>query len=105
MHRKSFQVITMKEITNNDKVRVKAYLRSDIESNITNLTHASNKIHETIAALDRAIGKTPSGSDAQLISDCQKALQELSNARINLNNCREYVNQLNTEEWIEDEQY
>ena len=101
MHRKSIQVIGM-WIANNDKVRTKSYLRSDIESNITNLTYESNEIHNTIAALDRAIGRTPSGSDVRLIGNCQKALQELSAALQSLYNCREYVEQLNTMEWIDD---
>ena len=90
-------------VVNNDKDRIKAYLRSDIESNITNLTHESNEIHTTISALDRTLRGAPSGRDMKLIDNCQRALQELSTSLQRLNTCLEYVGQLNTKEWIDDE--
>lgn len=90
-------------IVNNNKERIKIYLKSDIESNITNLTDASNRIHDTIAAINRVAAGTVTGIDRQMISDCQRALQELSMALQNLYACRNYVNQLETREWIDDE--
>ena len=89
-------------VVNKDKESVKSYLRSDIISNTTNLTHESNEIHNTISALCRAIGATPSGNDARLIGNCQMALQELSMVIQNLDVCREFVEQLDTKEWIDD---
>ena len=104
MHCKSFQIRAM-WVVNNEKERVKIYLRSDIESNITNFTHESNEIHNTIAAIYRAIGGTPSGGDSKLSDNCRRALQELSTALQNLNVCREYVERLDTREWIDDDRY
>ena len=92
-------------VVNNNKEHVKMYLRSDIESNISNLIDASNRIHETIAAINRATSGTATGIDQQMIGDCQRALQELSSALQNLYVCRNYVHQIDTREWIDDEQY
>lgn len=96
---------SMEKNVNSDKARAKSYINNNIRSHITNLTHASNEIQKTLAALDRTIGRSPSGDDVRLIGDCQKALQELSVALEGLNNCQEHVRQLNTEEQVEGEQY
>ena len=90
-------------VVNNTKERIKIYLKSDIESNITNVTDASNRIHETIAAINRATAGTASGIDRRMIDDCQRALQELQTALHNLYICRNYVDSLQTREWIDDE--
>lgn len=90
-------------VVNNNKERIKIYLKSDIESNITNLTDASNRIHDTIAAITRATAGAPTGVDQQMLGDCQRALQEISTALQNLYMCRGYVDQLETREWIDDE--
>lgn len=91
-------------VVNNDKERKKQYLKSDIESSITNITDASNKVNETISSITRAAAGMLSGKDQQIIDDCKRAEQELSKALQSLNVCRSYVNQLNTMEWVEDEQ-
>lgn len=90
-------------VVNNNKERIKIYLKSDIESNITNITDASNRIHDTIAAINRATAGSATGIDQQMIGDCQRALQELSTALQNLYICRNYVDQIDTREWIDDE--
>lgn len=90
-------------VVNNNKERIKIYLKNDIESNITNLTDASNRIHDTIAAINRTIAGAATGVDNQMIGDCQRALQELSTALQSLYVCRNYVDRLETREWIDDE--
>lgn len=90
-------------VVNNTKERVRIYLRSDIKSSITNLTDADNKVHNAIAAINRATAGTASGVDRQMIDDCRKAMQQLSEARQNLYVCLNYVEQLETREQIEDE--
>ena len=91
-------------VINNDKERAKIYLRNDIESSVTNITDASNKINEAIASINRAASGMASGKDKQLMDECKRAERQLSLALQNLNACRSYVNQLDTREWIEDEQ-
>ena len=91
-------------VINNDKERAKIYLRNDIESSVTNITDASNKINEAIASINRAAAGMASGKDKQLMDECKRAERQLSLALQNLNACRSYVNQLDTREWIEDEQ-
>ena len=89
-------------IANNNKERVKSYLRSDIESSITNLCDASNHIHDTISAINRATAGSLSSGDRQMIDECQKAIKEISDGLQNLYACRNYVNHLETREWVGD---
>ena len=90
-------------VVNEEKERVKIYLKNDIESNITNITEVSNRIHETIAAINGAVGGSAMGVDQKMIGDCQRAQQELSTALQSLFECRNYVEQLDTMEWVDDE--
>ncbi len=90
-------------VVNNTKERTKLYLKSDIESNITNLNDSSNKIHNTIAAINRVTAGTVTGIDQRMIDDCKIALQEISVSLQNLYMCRDYVNSLEIREWIDDE--
>lgn len=90
-------------VVNNNKERVKAYIKSDIESNITNATDASNRIQDILAAISRATAGAATGVDQQMIGNCQRALQEISTALQNYNICRGYANQLETKEWVDDE--
>ena len=92
-------------VVNNEKERQKTYLRSNIQSCITNVTAESNKIHDTISALQNAVGGAPSGADGRLIGLCQQALQQISVALQNLNQSQQYVNEIDTREEIPDEQY
>ena len=89
-------------VANNDKERVKCYLKSDIESNITNLSDASNHIHDTISAINMATAGSLSGSDRQMIDECQRAIKEISECLQNLYACRNYLDQLDTREWVDD---
>lgn len=90
-------------VANNNKERVKSYLKSDIESNITNLCDANNHIHDTISAINRATAGSLSGADRQMIDECQKALDEISKSLQNLYACREYIAHLETKEWVDDQ--
>lgn len=90
-------------VANNNKERVKSYLRSDIESNITNLIDVSNRIHDAISAINRATAGSLSGADKQMIDECQKAIKEISEGLQNLYACREFINHLETKEWVDDQ--
>ena len=92
-------------VKNNEKERIKSYIKSDIDSHVTNITDTSNHIHEIISSIDRAVSGSLSGKDQELIGDCQRAIEELSNALQNLHTCRGYVDRLETKEWVEDEQH
>lgn len=90
-------------VVNNDKERVKTYLRSDIESNITNLCDVSSRVHDSIVAISNAIANSPSGSDRRITDECKRALKEIEEGLHNLYSCRNYVEQLETREWVDDE--
>ena len=89
-------------VANNNKERIKSYLRSDIESNITNLCDASNHIHDTISAINRATAGSLSGFDHQMIDECQRAIMEISESLQNLYECRNHLDHLDTREWVDD---
>ena len=91
-------------VKNNDKERVKSYLKSDVGSNITNVTDFRNRIHDLISAIDRATAGTPSGMEREMIDGCKKAVSHLSDALQNLNVCQNCIDQINTMEWVDDEQ-
>ncbi len=90
-------------VVNNTKERVKQYLRSDIESSITNLTAESNRVHDSIAAISRVAAGTATGIDQQMLGSCQRALQEIATSIQNLYMCRNLVDALDTREWVDDE--
>lgn len=92
-------------VINNDKERAKIYLRSNIQSCVTNVTSESNKLHETISAIQNAVGGSPSGADGKLIGSCQQALQQISSALQNLNQSIQFVNQIDTSEEVPDGKY
>lgn len=92
-------------VINNDKERAKIYLRSNIQSCVTNVTSESNKLHETISAIQNAVGGSSSGVDGNLIGSCQQALQQISSALQNLNQSIQFVNQIDTREEVPDGKY
>ena len=89
-------------VVNNNKARAKSYLRCDIESSITNLCDISNHIHDAISAINSIAAGSMSGADQQMIDECQKAISELSKGMQNLSACRNYVDQMETRDWVDD---
>lgn len=92
-------------VINNDKERDKIYLRTDIQSCITNVTSESNKLQETVSILQNAIGGSPSGIDGKLIGTCKQALQQISVGLQNLYQSVQFVNQIDTSEEVPDGKY
>lgn len=92
-------------IKNNDKERTKSYLKSDIESNITNIKNISNCIRSFIPAINRAASGTPSGQEQNMIDDCHRAIEQIEKALQSMYASRSLVDQINTMEWIDDESY
>ena len=91
-------------VENNDKARIKTYLRSDINSNITNVVQAQNRVYTVIAAINRTAGGSGCGADQKMQNEAQMAKEQLQNALNKLAECRNYVDQLETREWVEDDQ-
>lgn len=89
-------------VVDNNKDRVKTYLRSDVESSITSLCDASNQLHDTISAINRATSGSFIGADRQIIEECQKALKELSESIQDLYECRTYIDLLDVMMWVPD---
>ena len=89
-------------IRNNDKERIKLYIKSDLESNITNLTTVSNSIRNLMSEITHSIGSSTSGTDMQLIGDCQRSLEVIETALCELYNCKSFAEQLDTMERVDD---
>lgn len=88
---------------NNGKDRVKSLIISDVNSSITNLMESSNCIHEIISSLDRTLGGTSNGIDQRLIGECKMAQVELSKAIERILNGQQYIRNLETKEWVDDD--
>lgn len=89
-------------VVNYEKERVKIYLRSDVESNITNITHESNEIQMLMSQITQAMSGALSGVDNELIGKAQQALQSLSQALQSLYEARRLIDQLETREEVPD---
>lgn len=92
-------------VVNNEKERVKSYLRSDVESNITNMLHASNEVQAVVAQLSQIMSGSLSSADQALVGKAQQSLQYLSQALQHLHQAQNCASQLDTTEEIPDEQY
>lgn len=89
-------------VVDRQKERERIYLRNDIQSISTNVSNVSNEVHRLIAALNQAVGGSPTGADARLIGICQSALQEISSSLQRLNTAYQCANELDVMEWIDD---
>ena len=92
-------------VVNSQKQTVKNYLRPDLGSSITNISHEREQLINTISALSSLIGGSATGKDIEVIGQCQNALQSMQNAVNRLSRCRELVSQLETREFIADDEY
>jgi len=92
-------------VINNDKERDKINLRFDIQSCNTTVTSERNKLQETVSVLQDAVGSSPSGIDGKLIGACKQALEQISICLQNLNQSRQFVDQIDTSEEVPDGEY
>jgi hypothetical protein len=88
------------EVVNNQKAQAKISIRNDLKSNVTNISHESNEIQDTIAMLNHFLGGSPMGAESEAIGYCQKALHDLSQALQKINLAAGYIDQLKTTEEI-----
>lgn len=91
-------------VVDNDKDRSKTYLKNDLRSNFTGLADAGNRINGVIAAISRATAGMPSGMDQQMIGDCQRASQKISEGLRNIEIGSASIDRINTRVWVDDEQ-
>lgn len=63
------------QVLNQDKANAKAFLISNIQSNISNIQDASNRIHDIISSMNTIIEGTPSGTDRRWLGCLERALQ------------------------------
>lgn len=61
-----------------------------------------NEVHGMISALDAAVGGAPSGMDQQMIGDCQRAIQSVSDARKQLSDALELAWSMNIRTWVDE---
>ena len=93
------------EVVNNQKVQARSYIRNDLKSNVTNISHESNEIQNTLAMSNHSLGGSPMGAGSETIGYCQKALSDLSQALQKINLAAGYIDQLKTTEEIPDDEY
>ncbi len=91
-------------VRNNKRVTAQYYIRSDIRSNITNIKGVSDKIDGIVSAVDSILGDSY-GMGNPIIDDCRAAVDQLKAASEKLERCAFAVDNLKTEERIDDDQY
>ena len=92
-------------VVNNKKQTAKIYLRSDVESSITNITDLCNRLDTVITAVNGAVGGSTVSADIKINDDCRIAIDRLTSALADLYKCRSYTDRFDTREWIDDDQY
>ena len=92
-------------VVNNKKAQAKTYIRNDLKSNVTNLSHEKNELQDTIAILCNLVSGSLVGIDQELIGYCQKTRQELDRAIQQLNMAAGLLDQLDITEEVTDNEY
>lgn len=93
------------EVENSQKVQAKHYIRNDLKSNATNISHESDEIQNTIAMLDQLLNGAISGIGDETIGQCQKALRDLTQALQKVDAAAACVDRLKSTEEIPDDEY
>ena len=81
------------------------YIRNDLKSNVTNISHESNTIQDTIAMLNQILSGSVRNMDEETIGLCQKALRDLSQALHYIDMAAQNIDKLKTTEEIPDDEY
>ena len=81
---------------NPQRERAKAYLRTDIQSCITNTVYESNQTQQLISVIMNLTAGSAIGADQRLTSLCQNALLRYTQALALLNQASSLVEELST---------
>lgn len=81
---------------NPQRERAKAYLRTDIQSCITNTVYESNQTQQLISVIMNLTAGSAIGADQRLTSHCQNALLRYTQALALLNQASSLVEELST---------
>ena len=92
-------------IQDNQKKSEIYHIKNDLNSNVTNLNHEINQIKETISLIDFAIGGIPSGKDNELSGYCRQVQEDLSYCISRIEYCKNCLEQLKAEKWVENNEY
>ena len=93
------------EVENSQKAQAKIYIRNDLKSNVTNISHENDEIQGTIAMLDQLLSGAASGIGDETIGQCQKAMRDLAQALQRFNSAAACVERLKSTEEIPDDEY
>ncbi len=88
-------------VIDNYKEQVRNVVRNDLKSNITNLMHVSNKVHELIVSTINAIGDSPSGADKEIENNYRSVLCNLSEILTSLYEIQSLTEMLDTRKWVD----
>jgi hypothetical protein len=89
-------------VVNNEKANAKYYLRTNITSNITNLSTSISDIRNLVSSIDCTIGGLPSETDIRWNGCCQRAINNLSQATGLLQQALVCTKELSDLEWVSD---
>jgi hypothetical protein len=84
------------------KVAAQGYIRADISSSITNINAMKGRIQ---AVMSGAVNVLDEDSAGEILIDCNAAIEALKRAEKMLTECYSDCAELNTDKWVDDEQY
>lgn len=86
------------------KQRAKSRLISSIRGRMQEVEPLGGEVTRLISALNNAVGGIPSGEDARLVGDCQRALERVNAARSQLSSALSGAMALDTTTlvWVDD---
>lgn len=92
-------------VANNDKERAKSNLRNDVPPCIRELRRQRDEVAQTAGAIDGAVGGSATDTDRTMIDCCKAAMQAIDYAIAELEACRGLVDQLDTRDWVDGDEF
>jgi hypothetical protein len=92
-------------VQDNQKKSELFHIKNDLNSSVTNLNHEIGQLNETISLIDYAIGGIPSGKDNELSDYCRRVQEDINYCISRIEYCKNCLDQLNTEKWVENDEY
>lgn len=90
-------------VENGKLVTQKYYIRSHINSNITEIKGVKDKITDSISIVNNSIANIASGIDKTIIGEFERGMDLLNRAQQTLEQCLALVDKFETRELIEDD--
>ncbi|MFZ2602365.1 MAG: hypothetical protein WAX06_10695 [Lactococcus lactis] len=89
-------------VLNTRKEQAKHKILSDINSNISNLTHYSNQINQQISRTMSLSGGSRVNKDKEISNDQKKATQNITEGLTSLHIALSHAKELDIYDWVDD---